>query len=292
MQKYYITTDQTADFPPCLAEKDFSVIEMSYVIDGVLYDGKLNPYLSVKEFYSALANGKTATTSMIPVEVSQEFFEDLLRQDYDILHISFSSALSGCYQGYLTAAERALKNYPNRKLIVIDSLCAACGEGLLVYYALKARREGMTIDENAEYINNLRHHIGHAFTVDDIMHLYRGGRVKKTTALVGQALKMKPVLMVSDKGELIPTNTLLGRRQALRALVDKMEAQRIGGDDVILIGNCDAYDDAVILSRMVEECFGKLNIIINDISPIVGAHLGKGGITLHYLCKDKIPFTK
>ncbi len=293
MTKYYVTTDQTADLPSSLYEDDFAVIKMSYVLDGILYDDKERAFLSPEEFYAQLVSGKFASTSMPSEEDSQAFFETILKQGYDILHISFSSALSGSYEGYLNAAKRALTNYPDRQIRVIDSLCAACGEGLLVYYALKKHTEGASLEENAEYILDLRHHIGHAFTVDDMLHLYRGGRVSKTTAVVGQTFKMKPILMVSEKGELIPTNTVIGRRSALKVLVDKMEAKGSGyKNDLIIIGHCDCYDDAMILKTMVEERFGKQNIIISPISPIVGTHLGKGGITLHYLCSDKVPFVR
>lgn len=293
MDKFFITTDKTADYPDFLMkdEKDFAVLDMSYVVDGKLYS--CSDGLSNKEFYSLLASGKTSSTSMVSVENCQTFFEDILKNGYDILHISFSSALSGSYEGYLKAAENAMKNYPDRKIAVVDSLSATCGEALLVYYVLRKRDEGASFEECTRYATSLRDHIGHVFTVDDMMHLYRGGRVKKSTATVGQALKMKPVLMVSDKGELIPTNTVMGRRPALKTMVDKMAVKNEGYDDkLILIAHCDAFDDALTLKRMVEDRLGKTNVQIAEISPIVGTHLGKGGLTLFYLAKDKVPFIR
>ena len=293
MGKYIITTDMTADYPAVLkdAEKDFHIIDMAYVMDGVLYDGKTNPYLSTKEFYSALAEGKTSSTSMVTVEEAKEFFGAFLSDGYDVLHVGFTSALSGCHESYISAAKELESLYPNNKVVVVDSLCAASGEGLLSYYALRKRDEGATIEENAEYLTELRNHIGHVFTVDDMNHLYRGGRVSKGTAVVGQALKMKPVLMVSDEGKLVPTNTMMGRKLALRTLVDKMVAKTKGYDNkVAFIGSCDADDDAEVLKKMVEEKFPGIKVYVGDISAIVGSHLGKGGLTLHYLCEDKIPF--
>jgi DegV family protein with EDD domain len=291
MSKYIITTDMTADYPAQLEERDFFVIDMAYVLDGVLYDGKTNPYLSTADFYSALADGKTSSTSMVTTEEAKEFFGKFLKEGYDVLHVGFSSALSGCYESYVSAVKELESIYPNNKVVVIDSLCATLGEGLLAYYALRKRDEGATIDENADYLNNLRHHVGHVFTVDDMNHLYRGGRVSKTTAVVGEALKMKPVLMVSDQGKLVPTNTMMGRKLALRTLVDKMVARTKGYDNKIaFIGSCDADKDAELLKKMVEEKFPNVKVLIGDISAIVGSHLGKGGLTLHYLCSDKIPF--
>jgi DegV family protein with EDD domain len=291
MSKYIITTDMTADYPAQLEEKDFFVIDMAYVLDGVLYDGKTNPYLSTADFYSALADGKTSSTSMVTTEEAKEFFGKFLKEGYDVLHVGFSSALSGCYESYVSAVKELESIYPNNKVVVIDSLCATLGEGLLAYYALRKRDDGATIDENADYLNDLRHHVGHVFTVDDMNHLYRGGRVSKTTAVVGEALKMKPVLMVSDQGKLVPTNTMMGRKLALRTLVDKMVARTKGYDNKIaFIGSCDADKDAELLKKMVEEKFPNVKVLIGDISAIVGSHLGKGGLTLHYLCSDKIPF--
>ncbi len=291
MNTYFITTDSTADLPKEFYESDFDIVKMSFVLDGKLYDGYENEFLPSKEFYSAIASGKTATTSMPAVGLIEDFFENICSKGYDILHISFSSALSSSYNSYLNAAKSVIDRHPDRKIIVIDSLCAAPGEGLLVYYALKQRKNGATLEKNANYLDELKHHIGHAFTVDDMMNLYHGGRVTKSTAVVGQALKVKPVLMVSDKGELIPTNTAMGRKLALKSMVEKLEVK--GKDyknDVIFIGHCDAYNDAVLLSKMVEEKVGDTPIVITDISPIIGAHLGKGGLTLHYLCTDKVPF--
>ncbi|MBR2955724.1 MAG: DegV family protein [Clostridia bacterium] len=291
MKKYIITTDMTADYPVQFAEKDFYVIDMAYILDGVLYDGKSNPYLCTKDFYSALAMGKTSSTSMVTTEEAKEFFGKFLKEGHDVLHVGFSSALSGCYESYVSAVKELEAIYPNNKVVVVDSLSATLGEGLLVYYALRKRDEGATIDENAEYLNELRHHIGHVFTVDDMNHLYRGGRVSKTTAVVGEALKMKPVLMVSHEGKLVPTNTMMGRKLALRTLVDKMVARTKGYDNkVAFIGSCDADADAQALKKMVEDKFPGIEVHIGDISPIVGSHLGKGGLTLHYLCSDKIPF--
>lgn len=291
MKNYIITTDMTADYPASLIEKDFYILDMAYVLDGVLYDGKTNPYLTTKDFYTALAEGKHSSTSMVTTEEAKEFFSQFLSEGNDVLHISFSSALSGCYESYLSAVKELEVLYPNNKVVVVDSLSAASGEGLLAYYALRKRDEGASLEENADYITDLRHHIGHVFTVDDMNHLYRGGRVSKTQAVVGGALKMKPVLMVSDEGKLVPTNTMMGRKLALRTLVDKMVAKSKGYDNkVAFIGSCDADDDAEILKKMVEDKFPHITVYIGDISAIVGSHLGKGGLTLHYLCQDKIPF--
>lgn len=293
MSSYFITTDNTADFPEVLMEPEFRIINMSYFLDGVLYDGEDTPFLPSKEFYRQLAEGKVSSTSMIPSEKAKAFFEDIVRQGKDILHVSFSSKLSGSYEGYLKAAAELEAEYPGRKVVVIDSKCAASGEGMLCYYALKKRREGASLAENAEYTTYLRDHIGHAFTVDDMYHLYRGGRVSKGAAIVGQAIQMKPVLMVSDEGELIPTNNVIGRKIALRTLVDKMVARYSGWDnELIIIQHADALQDAEFVAAKVKEHLPSSRYIIHDLGPVIGSHCGKGMIALFYLCSDKKPFVR
>ena len=285
----------TADIPATMLEsaKDFYVINMSYVLDGALYDGSSeNPYLSAKDFYAKLAEGKMASTSMVTVEEARVFFASFLEKGQDVLHLSFSSALSGCYNSYVAAANELSEVYPNNRVVVIDTLCASSGEAILSYYALRRRDEGMSLDDNAEYLSNLRHHVGHVFTVDDMTHLYRGGRVSKGKAVVGQALKMKPVLTVSHDGKLVHTDTKMGRKPSLRALVDKMDARLTEEypNEIYIIGNCDAMDDAEVLKDMVLAKHPDANILFADVTPIVGTHLGKGGITLLYLCSDKTTF--
>ena len=203
MSNFFISTDMTADFPPELKGEDFRILPMSYVLDGVEYDGVTRPFLTPHEFYTALERGAQASTSMVPVETAKEYFLSMLGEGKDILHISFPAAMSGCYDGYLKAADLAIKEYPERRIVVIDGKSACSGEGLLAYYAMQKRDSGATLDETAEFVIRLRDHIGHAFTVSDLRHLYRGGRLSRGAAVVGQAIKLNPVLMVDENGALV-----------------------------------------------------------------------------------------
>jgi DegV family protein with EDD domain len=294
MQKYFVTTDQTADFPQELAKDDFKIIPMSYAVDGTIYDGKTNPFLTPEAFYSQLEQGKTSKTSMVPVEEAKAFFEEILKQGFDVLHISFSSALSGCFEGYLKAAKQLESEYPERNVTIVDSRCASGGEGLLVFYALKKRAEGATLEENAAYVTQLRDHIGHVFTVDSMMHLYRGGRVSKNAAYLGSAIRIKPVLTVDNLGRLIPTNKVIGRRIALHTMADKAYAKGKSFDnEIIIISHGDCMNDALILKGMVLDRFGKTQkILISDIGPVIGSHCGKGVLALFTLTSDKNPASK
>lgn len=293
MQRYYVTTDQTADFPKELYKDAFGIIPMTYVLDGVLYDGENTPFLSSRDFYEKLSEGKDASTSMVSVEKATAFFESILKDGMDVLHISFSSALSGCYESYVQAASLLKSKYPGRRVAVVDSKCASAGEGLLVYYVLKKRDEGAELEENEAYATQLRDHIGHAFTVNDMFHLYRGGRVSKATAVVGSTIRIKPVLMVSEEGKLIPTNNVIGRKIAVRTLADKMEAKgKSYKNDLILIAHGDCERDALILKETLLSRFGRQNIIITEIGAVIGSHCGKGVLALFYLAADKHPFLK
>lgn len=288
MSEYFITTDMTADFPPELAEDDFRILPMSYVLDGVEYDGKTRTFLPLHEFYSALEAGKTAKTSMVPVADAEAFFADILSQGKDILHISFPAAMSGCYDGYLRAAELAKESFPERRIIVIDGKCASSGEGLLAYYALKRRKEGATLDENAAYVTELRDHIGHAFTVKDLHNLYRGGRLSRGAAIVGQAIKLNPILMVDENGGLVHIGNAMGRKIAMRTLLGKMERETEGCvNDVVIVVHGDCASDAELLAEKVRERFAGQKVVITEVGPIIGSHCGKGMLALIYLAKSK-----
>lgn len=288
MNEYFVTTDMTADFPPELAEEDFRILPMSYVLDGVEYDGKTRPFLPLRDFYSALEQGKNATTSMVPVADAYEFFADILKQGKDILHISFPSAMSGCFNGYLRAAEIAKEKFPERRVVVIDGKCACSGEGLLAYYALKRRREGATLDENAAYVAELRDHIGHAFTVKDLYHLYRGGRLSRGAAIVGQAIKLNPILMVDENGALVHIGNVMGRKLAMRTLLAKMMRETEGYvNDVVIVAHGDCADDAALLADKVRERLPGQKVAVTEVGPIIGSHCGKGMLALLYLAKSK-----
>lgn len=288
MDKYFITTDYTADFPPELAEEDFRILPMSYVLDGKEYDGVNTPYLPIKEFYSKIAQGSVATTSRVSLAEAYLFFAEILKLGCDILHISFSSAMSGCLEAYTAAAERAERDFPGRRVRVIDSKCACAGEGLLCYYALRKRGEGASLEENAEYVTELRDHIGHAFTVDDLYCLHRGGRLSKGAAAVGQAIKLKPILMVDENGALTNIANVLGRKIAVRTLVDKMARDSEGvRNDIVFIAHGDCLDDAKLLASKVNERFGNIRTVITYTGPIIGSHCGKGMLALLYLANNK-----
>ncbi|MDD4840251.1 MAG: DegV family protein [Clostridia bacterium] len=281
MNNFYITTDMTADFPPSLFEENFAIVNMSYYMDNILYDGADTPYLSAQQFYNKLRAGSVSQTSLVTIEQALEFFRPILAQGFDILHISFAQSLSGSYKSYICAVEKLKSEFPDRKIIVVDSNCASLGEGLLTYYTLKQRELGKSIEECAEYAEHLKQHIIHIFSVDDMFHLYRGGRVSRGTAIIGNAIQLKPILVMDENGLLKPTDKKIGKKPALRTMLEKM-IQKMEGyeNEVIFIGHGDAEAEAEWLARKITEKTGIKNIVINNVGAVIGSHCGAGLVTV------------
>lgn len=287
-KKFFITTDMTADFPSDIQSECFDVIPMSYLLDGTLYDGIETPYLTSKQFYEKLKGGANSKTSLITFEQAKAFFEPILKGGNDVLHISFSSALSGSFQSVKSATDELGKKYPERKISVVDSKCASLGEGMLVYLVLRERDNGKTFDECLRYAETEKEHLVHLFTVDDMMHLYRGGRVSRGTAIIGNAIQIKPILIVDEKGKLVPTDKKLGKRIALRCMFEKLlETAVFDEKSAVFIGHAEALSDAEWLAKKVTEKTSVKTVIISEIGPVIGTHVGAGMVSIFYLGKDK-----
>lgn len=286
---FYVTSDATCDLPKQFYTDEFSVIPMSFVIDGILYDGTPENTLPLDKYYDKIRDGAMPTTSLINTQTAIDFFTPILKKGYDILHICFSSALSSTYKSMLLAVEDLKTEFPERKIHIVDSRCASLGEGFLVYYVLKKRADNATFEETVEFAEDFKNHCHHDFTVDNLMHLHRGGRVSKTAAIVGTAMQLKPVLITDTEGRLTPISKVMGRKQSLKALVDKMveKTKDIDNSELVLVGHGDAYDDAKYVADKVAEKFGYKNIVIDYIGPVIGAHSGPGTIALFYIGTDK-----
>ncbi|TCL43276.1 DegV family protein [Harryflintia acetispora] len=281
--KYVITCNNTADLPQEFIEKNgLPIAHLGYSIDGEDYDGdqkKLDP----KDFYALMREGKMTKTHQVSPEGARAVIEPFLQQGYDVLHIAFSSGLSGTCGSTEVAAQELREQYPERKIEVVDSLCASLGEGLLVYRALKLKSEGKTLDEVRDWLYENRLHLCHYFTVDDLNFLYRGGRVSKTAAFFGTMLGIKPVLHVDDEGHLIPLTKVRGRRQSLQKLVDYMEELAAGRqNDIVFISHGDCQEDAQYVADEVGRRLGIENFIINYVGPTIGAHSGPGTVALFF----------
>ena len=283
MSKFVITADSTVDLPKAfLEEKQVPVVSLSYIIDGATYkDGE---GLTSKEFYDKIREGAMPTTSQVNPEQARVLFEPILKGGTDILHIAFTSGLSGTYNSCRIAAEELSEEYPDRKIVVVDSLCAASGGGMLLYKAIELKEQGKSFDEIVTWVEENKLHVCHDVTVDDLFHLHRGGRVSKASAVVGTIIKIKPIIHVNDEGKLIVIGKERGRKKALQTLVERMEEKSQGFEkDIVMITHGDALEDAEYVKGLIQDKFGITNIMINPLGTVIGSHTGPGVIALFYM---------
>jgi len=285
MRNYVIVTESTTDLPTNIIEElGIKIIPMAFEIGDKSYlNFPDNRDLDVHEFYEKLKKGEKSTTSLVNVATFIEHFEPILKSGYDILYIAFSSGLSGTYNASLLAEEILKEKYIGSKIICVDSKAASLGEGLLVYTAAKKKEEGLDIEELNKWLlkNVLR--LCQWFTVDDLNHLKRGGRVNAFTATLGTALNVKPILHVDDEGHLIPVSNVRGRKKSIHELLEHMiETCTNPEDQVVFIGHGDCLEDAEYLANLVRGKMKVKDIVINDIGPVIGSHSGPGTMTLFF----------
>ncbi len=283
MNEFVIVSDSTVDLPKeYLQSKQVPIISLSYIMDGVTYEEMDG--LSHKEFFEKLRAGSLPTTSQINPEQAREALEPFAKEGKDILYIGFSSGLSGSYNSVRMAAEDLKEEYPDINIITIDSLCACMGKGLLLYKALELKEHGMSMEEIAKWVETNKLHICHNVTVDDLNHLHRGGRISKTTAVVGSMIKIKPIIHMSDEGKLVVIGKERGRKKSLVSIVDRMEKQMQGYDnDIVMITHGDCIEDAEFVKKQVEERFGIHNVMINGIGSVIGSHTGVGVVAVFFM---------
>lgn len=285
MSEYKIITNTTADLPAAYIEENgLGLVYYNYIMDGISY-GK-DKELDWKEFYRLMREeGKMPTTSQVNPEQFKDYFRSFLKENKNLLYLSFSSGLTGSCGNAILAANEMMEEIPDANIVVIDSTCASMGEGLLVHKAVEMQKSGKTMEEAAALIKEMIPHLVHVFTVDDLNHLYRGGRVSKAAAVIGTIAGIKPILHVDDEGHLIPMSKTRGRKKSLMELVDYMEKQ-MGSyrdkNDIVFISHGDAYEDACLVRDEIKKRFGIENFMINHIGPTIGTHSGPGTIALFF----------
>ncbi len=281
---FEIVTDSSCDLPEeYYKEHGLECIRLGFLMDGTNYEGEDGDRIDAKAFYEKLRAGAMPTTYQVTAEAAKTHFEKFLSAGRDVLVVAFSSGLSGTEGSYRVAAKELKEKYPDRTVLVVDSLCASMGEGLFVDYVVKKADSGATIEETAEYAESLKLHICHYFTVDNLFHLKRGGRVSTATAVMGSVLNIKPVLHVDDAGHLVPVSKTMGRKKSVQALVKYMEElQTMEKDDPIFISHGDCREDVDYLIRLLEEKFPGHEIVVNYIGPVIGTHSGAGTVALFF----------
>lgn len=286
MSDFVILTDSSADLSADLVrELDVRVLPLSFTLQNKTYHNYPdNREMDPGEFYRLLRGGEMCTTAAVNVAAYHEALEPLLREGLDVLVLAFSSGLSATYQSARVAVEELSEQYPERKVLLVDTLSASLGQGLLVWHAVHQKRAGKSIEGVRDWAEENKLKLCHWFTVDDLHFLKRGGRVSAATAVLGTMLHIKPVLHVDDEGHLISMSKARGRAAALTALVDEMEKTVTEPEDqVVFISHGDCLEDAQKVADDVKKRLGVKDVVLGHIGPVIGAHSGPGTIALFFL---------
>lgn len=287
---FEIITDTSANLTKELIKKlEVKVLALSIfngeeAYNSVTEDGSFN----YADFYGRLRNKENMKTALINVDEFSNAFEEALVAGKDVLAIIMSSGISGTYQSAKIAGEMMQEKYPDRKVIVIDSLSASIGQGLLVYYASEMRKEGKTIDEVAQWVIDNRLKMVHNFTVEDLFFLKRGGRLSGGVAIIGTILQIKPLLHVDNEGHLITLDKVNGRKKSLNTIVENFKASVVNPEEqVIAICHGDCIKDAEYVAEKIRKEVKVKDIIIDYTAPVLGAHAGPGVLALFYLAEKR-----
>ena len=284
MANYQILTDSCCDFTGQMY-RDFDI---SYIPLTILQNGESHEDFTdekgLKAFFDDLRKGAVIKTAAANPESWTAAMEPVLKEGKDLLVLAFSSGLSTTYQSAVIAAQELKERYPDRKVNVVDTLCASLGQGLLVWYAAQKRDAGMDLEELTAWVESHKLNLCHWFTVDDLMYLKRGGRVSAATALLGTMLQIKPVLHVDDEGHLINVSKARGRKASIEALAKKLgETGLPGENETVFICHGDCLEDAQYLEKLVRDNYGVKNVVIGYVGAVIGSHSGPGTLALFFL---------
>lgn len=282
--KYIISTDSTADLKQEFLDKN----EIYYLQLGYSIDGQAHTFTDgypLNEFYERMRAGDIATTTQANMMETKEFFTNFAKQGIDVLHIGFSSALSGSYSVEYMMAQEVMEEYPNVTIKVIDSLAASGGQGLMVLKALEKKNEGYSLQELEEYLISIRPYLTHIFTVESMTYLYRGGRVSKGKAVIANTMNIKPILNCNEEGKLTPIAKAHGRKKSIKEICNLFGQyhDEIDKDDIVLIYDADCKEEGDALESMMIEKYGLTNTKRENIGPTIGAHSGPGTVAIFFL---------
>ncbi len=289
MEKFVIVSDSSCDLPnDWIVAHNVEIIPLSVDIDGKTYRNYPDERdIKLHDFYDLLRAKKVGKTTQLAPEGFISSVEPFLKKGQDVLALGFSSALSGTFNSMRLAAEELKQRYPARKIVVIDTLSASLGQGMLVYRAVELKEEGKSLDTVAQYIEDNKLRLNHLFTVDDLGTLKRGGRLTASLAFIGTILNLKPVMRMDNEGRLVPWGKKHGRKVALRALVERME-ETIQEDRLIFISHGDCLEEALALKTTVVALHPNTQVfLINHVGPVIGAHSGPGTIALFFFGRQR-----
>ncbi len=294
MRKFEISACSTMDLNlEQVKNRNINFVNFKYFINGEEHTDDMFETTTASEFYDVMATGVETKTTQVNVDTYIDMFKAILKDGKDLLHLVFSSGLSGSYNSAKIAADEVRKEFPDRKLILVDTLAASSGFGLLVDMVADLRDEGKTIEEAEEWVLANRLNVHHWFSTTDLSAFVRGGRVSKAAGWFGTILKICPVLNMSNEGKLVPREKIRGKSSALKRLVEKMEENAQNGLDYngrCYISNSDCIEDAEFVKNTVEERFANLKgkVQIYSIGPTIGSHTGRGTTALFFMGKERI----
>lgn len=284
-----IITDSCSDLPlEYVKKRDLPILSFTFNYMGEDRKDDLGQTLSYTDFYNGIREGHMSTTSQVNSHTYVDFFRPYVELGKPIIYMCFSSALSGSYNNAVMARQMLLEEYPEASISIIDTLSASMGQGLLVHLALELRDQGFGYKEIIEWIENNKRRLAHWFTVDDLEHLRRGGRLSGAAAFIGSILSIKPILHVDSEGRLVPVSKVKGRKKSLKSLLEKMQETAVNPEQqTIFISHGDAPEDANYLADMVRDQLGVKNILINHIGPVIGSHSGPGTVALFFFATQR-----
>ena len=287
---YHIVTDSVIDLPSSLVDKwNLTIIPYVFTLDGKDYHNYIDHReLPIKDFYTALREGKIGSTTLVNSHRYVEVWEPILEEGKDIFYICLSSGISKSYDQSLMAIAEMKEKYPDRKIVSIDSKGGSLGQGLLTYYAVKGRDAGKNLDELTAYIEGLVNRLNHWIMPDDLNHLRRGGRVSGAAAFIGTMLNVKPVLTMIDDGRIVPVHKVRGTKKGLSYIIEQMVERGFDlKESIITIAHSDVPDLVNQAKELISEKFNNCEFIVNELGPIVGSHCGPGTIGIMFLGKDR-----
>ncbi len=289
MQDYIISCCSTVDLPPEYFERrHIPYVSFHYNLGGKEYADDLGQTISFADFYKRIGAGAMPTTSQVNVGQFVAFFEPFLQSGKDVLHISLSSGLSGAYNSALLARDELKEKYPGQNIMVVDSLGASSGSGLLTDLAADMHDRGATLEEVCSWVEANKLNLHHWFFSTDLTHYRRGGRLSATSAFMGTLLHICPLMNMNDEGKLIPREKIRGKKHVIEEMVHKMEEYAQDGlqySGKCFISHSACYEDARAVADLVEVRFPRLNgrVMINDVGTVIGAHTGPGTVALFFM---------
>jgi DegV family protein with EDD domain len=289
MKPYKIITDSCCDITKDFIEKNqVPYLGLIFNFKGNSLEDDFGATLTHKEFYDEVRKGELPTTSQVNVYRFEEIFKKYILEGFDIIYIAFSSALSGTYSSAVIAKDTILEEFPTADITVIDSRSASMGEGLINYYAYEMMNNGATKEEIVNWVENNKFKVNHWFTVDDLNHLKRGGRVSAASAVIGTILDIKPILHVDDEGRLIPVTKVKGRKKSIRHLAETLKARIVDPENqVIGISHGDCIEDAKLLEKLIRDEVQVRDVLISTVGPAVGSHSGPGTLALFFIGENR-----